>query len=250
LKLTRIDAGFLTKPLTHRGLHGDEIPENSRAAVIAAIDAGYGIELDLQLSADNEAMIFHDYDMKNLTGAAGPIQRQTTQDLKNRLLANGEPVPALAEILTLVAGRAPLLLEIKDQDGALGPNVGRLEQRIAELVTAYNGPLAVMSLNPHSMFAMQKYAASISRGLVTAQFNASSWPLVPESRRTELSGIPDFESCGACFVSHHFKHLEMPRVAEIKAAGAPVLCWTIKSQTDEATARRIADNITFEGYLP
>ena len=250
MKLPELHADFLTKPLAHRGLHGGEIPENSRAAMKAAIDAGYGIELDLQLSADNEAMVFHDYDMKRLTGTAGPIRMQTVSALNALNLSNGEPIPTLIEILELVDGRAPLLIEIKDQDGALGPNVGILESRTAELLAKYNGPVAVMSFNPHSVFAMQKHAPSVSRGLVTAQFNASDWPLVPDNRRTELSAIPDFEQCGASFISHYFKHLEMPRVAELKQKAVPVLCWTIKSQQDETIARQVANNITFERYLP
>jgi len=250
LKLTNLPRDFLTKPLAHRGLHGGQIPENSRAAFVAAVDAGYAIELDLQLSAEGEAMVFHDYDMKRLTGAAGPIRLQNAADLADRHLSNGETVPTLAEILELVAGRVPLLIEIKDQDGALGANVGALEARTAELVNKARGPLAVMSFNPYAIYAMQRHAPDVPRGLVTSAFPKASWGMVPQSRLDDLAKIPDFIDCGACFISHNHRHLDMDRVCEIKDTSAPVLCWTIKNQNDETMARQVADNITFEGYLP
>ncbi|MEL6680763.1 MAG: phosphodiesterase, partial [Pseudomonadota bacterium] len=81
-------------------------------------------------------------------------------------------------------------------------------------------------------------------------FEAVFWPDVPEDRRTELAGIPDLDRVGACFISHNRAHLDSPRVHEIKAAGLPILCWTVRSADQEAEAREIADNITFEGYSP
>ncbi|MCF6304227.1 MAG: phosphodiesterase [Rhodobacteraceae bacterium] len=248
--MPELHADFLTKPLAHRGLHNDSITENSRAAFMAAINAGYGIELDLQLSADGAAMVFHDYNMKRLTGTSGPIQAQTRQQLKSQFLNNGENIPSLQEILDLVKGQVPLLLELKDQDGALGPDIGRLEQRCADLVRGYQGPIALMSFNPHSIYALAKIAPDVARGLVTDQFNKSDWQLVPQNRLTELRDIPDFAKCGAGFISHNHKHLDMPIVAKIKQSGAPVLCWTVKSAKQEIAARKVADNITFEGYLP
>lgn len=237
-------------PLAHRGLHGGEIPENSRAAFMAAIDAGYGIELDLQLASDGEAMVFHDFDLERLTGVAGLIQMQSSDALKNCHLKNGESIPTLIDILTLVAGRVPLLVEVKDQDGALGPNVGILEKRAAELVNAYDGPLAVMSFNSHAVCALQEHAPSVPRGLITSDFAPKSWPTVPRSRLDELAAIQDYDVCGADFISHRFNTLNIPRVAALKALGAAVICWTIKNPQDEARSRQFADNITFEGYLP
>lgn len=250
MRLTDLPLSFLTAPLAHRGLHGAEIPENSRASFMAAIEHGYGIELDLQLSADGEAMVFHDYNLKRLTGVNGPIRQQTAAALANLKLANGEGIPTLSDVLNLVAGRAPLLVEIKDQDGILGPNVGELEARTAEVIANYSGPLALMSFNPHAVYALQKLAPTVPRGLTTRHFTNAKWPLVPAKRLAELDDIPDFEACGATFLSHHHETLNMPRVAEIKATGVPILCWTVKNETDSQAAKKIADNITFEGYLP
>ncbi len=250
MKLPELHPDFLTKPLAHRGLHDALIPENSRAAFLAAIDAGYGIELDLQLSADGEAMVFHDYNAARLTGISGPIRQKTSAQLQEYRLSNDESIPTLAEILAAIDGKTPVLLELKDQDGALGPDIGILEKRTAELCKNYTGPVAVMSFNPHAIYAMQKYAPHIPRGLVTGQFLPENWRQVPEKRLAELMDIPDFIPTGSRFISHRSTNLNAPRVAEIKAAGNPVLCWTIKTKAQETTSRKIADNITFEGYLP
>lgn len=242
---------FLSVPLAHRALHDIAAgrPENSRAAVRAAIEAGYGIEIDVQLSADGEAMVFHDYHLARLTAQSGPVRQRPAQDLAGVTLTGGdEGIPTLPEILALVAGKVPLLIEIKDQDGALGANVGALEQAVGAALVGYPGPVAVMSFNPHAVAAMAWHAPDVARGLVTEAFKAGEWPLVPAATRERLAGIPDFDAVGASFVSHDRTDLGAGSVAALKARGVPVLCWTVRSPEEEAAARRIADNITFEGY--
>ena len=116
----RLHPDFLTMPLAHRALHdvADGRPENSRAAVTAAIDAGFGIEIDLQLSSDEQAMVFHDYDLARLAEAEGTVQQRDAATLAGIRLRGGEEgIPTLPEILSLVAGRVPLLIELKDQQG-------------------------------------------------------------------------------------------------------------------------------------
>jgi glycerophosphoryl diester phosphodiesterase len=142
----------------------------------------------------------------------------------------------------------PLLIEIKDQDGAMGPDVGPLEEALARGLEGYTGPVAVMSFNPHSIAKMAELAPDLPRGLTTAGFSAEHWPHLPAARRGELAGIPDFERVGASFISHDARDLDNPRVAELKAAGVPILCWTIRSPEEEAEARKLAANITFETY--
>ena len=242
---------FLSAPIAHRALHdlSEGRPENSRAAICAAIEAGYGIEIDLQPSSDGQAMVFHDYALKRLTGQDGTISTQPADALGGiGLLGGDEGIPTFSEVLALVAGRVPLLVEIKDQDGSLGPNIGRLENAAARDISGYEGPLAFMSFNPHSVAALADLAPHIPRGLVTDSYDEKGWPLIPPARRDELRAIPDFDRSGACFISHQASDLSRPRVAEIKATGAAILCWTVRSPDDEAKARRIADNITFEGY--
>lgn len=246
-----LPAAFTRLPLAHRALHDlrNGRPENSRAAIQAAIDAGYGIEIDVQLSADGAAMVFHDDVLDRLTEQSGPVRDRSAVDLSQIALRGGdEGIPTLTEVLAQIAGRVPVLIEIKDQDGAMGPDVGALEHAVAKAVAGYGGPCAVMSFNPHSVAQMQDLAPDVPRGLVTSAYDPEAWWPLPEATCQRLRDIPDYARVGACFISHEAADLDRPRVAELKQAGATVLCWTIRSAAEEAQARRVADGITFEGY--
>lgn len=240
---------FLDRPIAHRALHGPGRPENSRAAIKAAVDAGYGIEIDLQLSKDGQAMVFHDYALTRLTGAKGPIQQRTATELGQLTLVGGnEGIPTLTEVLDLVSGAVPLLIELKDQDGRMGPNIGALEQATANAATGYDGPVAFMSFNPHSVAEMARLCPDRPRGLTTCACTADDFPTLSESIRSHLRTMPGLADMEASFISHHRTDLDSPLVAEQKARGLHVLCWTIRSPGEEAEARRIVDNVTFEGY--
>lgn len=243
---------LLSPALTHRGLHdvADGRPENSLEAIQAAIDHGYGIELDLQLSQDGVAMVFHDYHLGRLTGETGPVTLRSAAALGQIVLTGGKTgIPTFADVLTLVAGKVPLLIEIKDQDGQMGENVGPLERAAAADLAGYTGDVAVMSFNPHSVMAFGEAAPDIPRGLVTAAFDPMGWAPLPARICDYLRDIPDYDRTGATFISHEGPDLDRARVADLKAAGAHILCWTIKSAAQEAQARKVADNVTFEGYL-
>ncbi|MCV2893094.1 glycerophosphodiester phosphodiesterase family protein [Lentibacter sp. XHP0401] len=248
-----LPASFLAAPIAHRGLHdlANGVPENSLASFDAAIANGYGIELDLQMSADGVAMVFHDYSLERLTGEKGAVAQRTAHQLGQIPLTGGqEGIPTLAQTLALVAGRAPLLIEIKDQDGALGPNVGPLEEAAVKALTGYAGDVALMSFNPHAVAALAKLAPHIPRGLTTCNYDPKDWTTIPKARLAELVPIPDFTRTSAGFISHQASDLASPHVAALKAQGVPVLCWTIRTSMEEAAARKLADNVTFEGYLP
>lgn len=249
-----LPAAFLGAPIAHRGRHDRArgILENSRAAVRAAVAGGFGIEIDLQRSADGEAMVFHDATLSRLTARRGPVAAETAATLAALPLGGagpGETIPTLAEILALVAGRVPLLLEVKDPEDSCAPVDGVLERRVAALLAGYAGPVAVMSFNPHSVAHLAAAAPGVPRGLTTCAFDGPDWPL-PDYRRAELAGIADFGPTGAGFISHDHRDLDSPAVSALRAAGVPVLCWTIRSAAAEAAARRIAQNVTFEGYDP
>lgn len=247
-----LPASFLARPIAHRGLHdrANGIAENSRDAFEAAISHGYGIELDLQLSADKQAMVFHDYDMRRLTGEAGPIQqRQAACLTRTKLSDSTNMIETLPEILDLVAGRAPLLIELKDQDGGMGPDIGALEDQTAAALRGYGGDVAVMSFNPHSTARLAQLLPDIPRGITTSSYIYKNWPL-SKATCDRLRDIPDFESSGASFISHEADDLANPRVAALKQQGATILCWTIRSQAQAEDALKVAQNITFEGYLP
>lgn len=242
---------FLTLPITHRAYHDRAArrPENSRAAVRAAVAAGYAIEIDIQPSADGVPMVFHDYDLRRLTGVAGRIRGRTASDLAAlTLLDDDEGIPTLTEVLAIVAGKVPLLIEIKDQDGAMGPAVGDLEQAVADALKDYQGPVALMSFNPHSVAALATVAPHLPRGLTTSAYSPDGWPLLPAAVRDHLRMIPDLQRTGSSFISHEAADLDRPLVAALKAQGIAILCWTIRSPAAEAKARTVAQNITFEGY--
>ncbi len=249
--MTSLPAEYIARPFAHRGLHDRAagIVENSRAAIMAAVEAGYGVEIDIQISADGEAMVFHDYEMERLTGEQGFARTRSARDLSLiKLKDSDEGIPTLSEVLSLVGGRAPLLIEIKDQHLALGPVDGVVEKRVVQLLAGYAGQTALMSFNPHSVAHCRDMAPQIPRGRVTCDFGVEDWAQVPAARRVELAALSDLETLGASFISHQHDVLGDDAVTAVKATGLPVTCWTIRSPEEEAVARLVADNITFEGF--
>ncbi len=247
-----LDPVFLSRPIAHRALHDvtNGRAENSPKAIAAAIAAGYGIEIDLQLSRDGVPMVFHDYNLDRLAQGTGPIaQYRATELAQIPLRHDGDGIPTLKQVLAQIDGQVPLLIEIKDQDGEMGPDVGPLGAATAAVLHDYTGAVAVMSFNPHAVAEMRDLLPDVPRGLVTDPYAANDWPTVPAKVRDRLAGIPDYDTAGCCFVSHNVADLSAPRVTQLRDAGATILCWTVKSAQAEAEARKVADNITFEGYL-
>ncbi|WBU57118.1 glycerophosphodiester phosphodiesterase family protein [Paracoccus sediminicola] len=246
-----LHSDFTRLPIAHRGLHSKGVPENSLAAFRAAIEAGYGIELDIQPAADGTPMVFHDYDLNRMCGDEGFIADMDPEDLAELRLDDGdEAIPTLEETLREVAGQVPLLIEIKDQDGRMGKMIGELQDRVAALLEGYDGPVAVMSFNPHAVKALAAAAPEVTRGLVACGFEKESWPMLDDDSRAELASLSDFDRSGAQFLSHDWRDLDNPAVAELSGRGVPILCWTVRSAEEENEARRVAAGITFEGYRP
>ncbi|MBN8631449.1 MAG: phosphodiesterase [Rhodobacterales bacterium] len=242
---------FLRLPITHRALHDRSAGriENSPAAIKAAVAAGYGIEVDLQLSADGVAMVFHDETLDRLTDETGPVNARTAAELgRIRLAGSTDTIPTLAEVLALIAGRVPLLIEIKDQSLVMGPTDGRLEAATAGTLKGCKGDVALMSFNPASVAHLARLAPHVPRGITTSAYDPDDWAPMPADMCAQFRAIPDYDATLSSFISHEAPDLARPRVAELKAQGARVLCWTIRSAADEALARRVADNVTFEGY--
>ncbi|VAV92629.1 Glycerophosphoryl diester phosphodiesterase, partial [hydrothermal vent metagenome] len=185
------------------------------------------------------------------TAEQGAIQLRDSADLHETPLIGGEEgIPTFAEVLELVAGRVPLLVELKDQHGQMGPTDGRLERAVADDLKGYQGPLALMSFNPNSIITLADLAPDVPRGIVTSTYAKTNknWQLLRPETRDRLRDIPDYDVAQASFISHQVDDLANPRVAELKAKGAVILCWTVRSVEQEHEARQVADNITFEGY--
>ena len=249
----RLPDSFFSAPIAHRGLHDQDagVIENSLPAFQAAIASGYGIELDVQLTSDGVPMVFHDYDMARLTGHSGAIQTRPADAVRDMVLSGAQDtIFDLQEVLKLVVGQVPLLIELKDQDGAMGPNIGTLEESVARALQGYSGDVGVMSFNPHTVARMRDVLPDVPRGLVTSSYIPEVWAPLPVSVCDHLRDIPDYDMSGASFISHEVSDLDRPRVAELKAQGAQILCWTVKSQAVADAALQVAQNITFEGFIP
>jgi glycerophosphoryl diester phosphodiesterase len=242
---------FLRLPLAHRGLHDPAkgVIENSLSAFRAAIEAGYGIELDVQRSADDVAVVFHDDDLDRLTDATGAFQDYRAADLRRMgLRGSSDTIPTLQEVMALVAGKVPVLVEIKENWNTMEDTDGRLEAAVAAVLAGYPGPVAVMAFNPHCIAHMARLAPDLPRGLTTEAYDPVLNAPIPAEVCDHLREIPDYDRTGSSFISHQASDLGRPRVAELKAQGAAILCWTIRSPEAEAAARKVADNVTFEGY--
>lgn len=250
--MTRLPPAFLTRPIAHRGYHNkaEGVIENSPSAFAAAIAAGYPIELDLQLSRDGVPMVFHDDTLERLTAETGAVRDRDAAELETFTLKGGtDRIPTLARVLEQVDGAVPLLIELKDQHGAMGETDGVLERAALDILKEYAGPFALMSFNPSMIAKVAALSPETPRGIIGCAWRKVDEPHVPVDRRAELAAIPGFKEIGADFLSHDHTDLDSPRVEQLKAQGVPILCWTIRSPEQERQARKIADNITFEGYV-
>lgn len=246
--------GFFARPVAHRGLHDRAAGrvENTLSAVRAAADRGFAIEIDMQLSADGQAVVFHDETLDRLTAERGPVRARTAAELARIPVAGGggDAIPTLGDVLAAVVGRAPLVIEIKDQGGRLSTEgVGPLEAAVVRALADYRGPVAVMSFNPASMAEAARLAPALPRGLVACA--ADGWDEdLPPARLAALARLEEFEAVGAAFASYRWRDLPTPETARLRAAGVPVISWTLRSAADAALALRHCDAVTFEGYDP
>lgn len=249
--MSRLHPDFLRLSLAHRGLHDRAagVIENSLSAMRAAADAGYGIEIDVQVSADGAAMTFHDDALDRLTAEAGPVNARRAADLARIALTGGggDLIPTLAETLAVVAGRVPVVIEIKRQADGPGP----LAAATAAALASYSGLAAVMSFDPRAIAWFRDNAPNVPRGLVSHAFDDPKDDAgLSAAARAALADLAHFDTLGADFVSYGATDLPRPAVAALRARGVPALCWTIRTEAAARAALRHADNITFEGFRP
>ncbi len=233
---------FLTaKPFAHRGLHDGTglCPENSLIAAARAVEAGFPIELDVRLSRDGEVVVFHDATLLRMTGADGAVADKTWADLSAlRLLGGSHGIPRLADVLSLVAGRVPLLVEVK-QDG----RPGALEKQTASLLQGYRGDVAVQSFNPLTVGFFARHAPGLPRGQL-ADLNGGG-VVGRLLSRYFLNGF----SCPQ-FVAVRVSALPHDKTAALRTRGLPVLGWTVRSEEARKACAPYTDNIIFEGFVP
>lgn len=237
------------RPIAHRALHGGALVENTLGAAAAAVTANYAIETDLQLSADGEMIVFHDDTLERLTTASGPVKARTSAELKSIAFKDSsERIPTLGELLTLVAGRTPLVLELKSAwDGD-----DRLAARVAKQLESYAGPVAAMSFDPRMVEALRKYAPGLPRGIVAERYyRAAHWDKMPWLRKLALGNLLHFLSTRPHFVAYRVQNL--PAIAPLlarHALGMPLLTWTVCTEAERRRARFWANQVIFEGFRP
>ena len=228
------------QPYAHRGLHGPGCPENSRAAFAAAIAAGHGIELDVQAARDGEAFVFHDERLERLTSAQGLFSAHSGDELDTVTLRdNGETLPRLSEILSLVAGRVPILIEIKTPRIP----VGVLCLAVRRALEGYAGNVAIMSFNPAVGNWFRNHASRFVRGLVITE----QGPATRLARfRREVERRVALWTVKPDFLAYDIRDLPSPFATVQHSRGLKLLTWTVRTAQQERTAFAHADEIIYE----
>lgn len=229
--------GWLTaSPYAHRGLHGAGALENSRSAFDAAIAAGFGIECDIQLTRDCHAVVFHDYELGRLTGNEGRVSDRTLAELQRvKLAGSTETIPSLSDILELIGGRVPVLLELKRQK----TNASALCPPVLEALRSYHGAAAAMSFDPQVGRWFARHAPQVIRGLVVTE-NRRRGARGAVGRQLALWGArPDF-------LAYDVRDLPSRFGSAQRARGIPILTWTVRNGRDEEVASTFADQIIHE----
>ena len=239
------------RPVAHRGLHDRArgIIENMPGAAQAAIDANFGIECDIQLTADGEAMVHHDDALGRLTEGSGALLGLTAAELRTvRFKDTPERMMSLGDLCALTKGRVPLVIEVKSHfDGDR-----KLVARMSQVLASYRGPVAGMSFDPDQVLALRSLMPGLPRGIIAERtYEAADWPEATPAQRE-----------GMLHLRHAFRtrpHFVAYRVDELPALapwigrhifGLPLLTWTVRSPEQRQRAARYADQMIFEGFRP
>lgn len=233
-------------PIAHRGLwSASGAPENSLAAFQHAVERGYGVELDVQLSADGEAIVFHDAELARLTGTAGRLRDKTARDLRDLALAGtDETIPTLAEALTVIGRQGLVIIELKTPPG----EVGALEKRVAEVLIDHAGPAAVASFNPYSVAFFADHHPKVLRGLIS--YSYADQPRLAADQRRSFQALEHASIARPHFLSLGADILPSGAAAELRQAGKPVIAWTVRSADVWEGLKPACDNYIFEGFAP
>lgn len=247
-----IHLGWLTaQPIAHRGLHdaSSGLVENTAGAVRGAIAAGYGIEVDVQVSGDGEAMVYHDDALGRLTEGNDRLDRLTATVLRRVVFrGSSEHMMTLPDLCDLVAGRTTMVIELKSRfDGD-----ERLASRVAEVLAGYRGPAAPMSFDLRQILVLRKKAPHLPCGIVAARYRPHPyWDLMPFWMRYGMGYLLTGLIARPQFVAYAVADLPAlaPSFAR-RVLGLPVLAWTVRTEAERQRAARFADQMIFEGFRP
>jgi glycerophosphoryl diester phosphodiesterase len=237
------------RPIAHRGLHdGVTAIENTTTAFQAAMDGSYGIETDLQITSDGEAIVHHDFALGRLTLGSRQLAAMTAAGLKEvPFKATADRMMTLGELCDFVAGRVPLVIELKsrfDDDMTL-------VSRAAEVLQAYKGPAALMSFDPAPIAVLRDIAPEIPRGIVAERhYVHKEWEGLSSSDKS-LGFLLHAPRSRPHFIAYGVKDLPSPGPLIARYLfGRPLLTWTVRSQEDRQRAKRWANQMIFEGFRP
>lgn len=225
----------------HRGLHDKVTPENSLAAFSLACEEGLGMELDVQLSRDGEVMVFHDYTLKRMTGEEGKLCERTAEELSQlRLKDSDQTIPTFRQVLELVGGRTPLLVELKGggSDVSLCP-------KVAELLSTYQGPYCIESFNPLLLGEIRKHLPDAYRGLLYTNLyrdkeNRTLKNFLPLCMALNFHAKPNF-------IAYNKKDRDsLPVRLTTRLYKAPKFVWTVKTQEGVDLAHSLGEHPIFE----
>ncbi|MBE5865756.1 MAG: glycerophosphodiester phosphodiesterase [Lachnospiraceae bacterium] len=230
----------------HRGLHDNatEAPENSMAAFKKAVEAGYGMELDVQLTKDRVPVVFHDDTLERMCGKAGKVSDYTYEELQAFYLGKSrEQIPKLEDVLQLVDGRTPLIVElkIKTADLSLCPVVDKL-------LSDYKGLYCIETFHPFGLWWYRIHRREVIRGQLSNAFMRENeydgaFYYILQSLLLNFIGRPDFIA-----YNHLYSDVLSRRIC-CKWLGAVSVGWTIKSKEELERARKDFDLYIFEGFL-
>ncbi|MBL4613055.1 MAG: hypothetical protein JKY91_04865 [Emcibacter sp.] len=229
-------------PFAHRGLHGPLTShvENSPSAFQAANDRGHGFELDVLLSKDGKAMVFHDVSLERLTGQTGQIQDFTAAQLTSFTLTDSnDTIPTLKELLTVTDRNYPVLIEIKGDQGQLD----QIAKAVYDDIRDYSGPVAIMSFYPDIIRWFQKHAPHVLRGLVATPLNDGEMPEAFFSLANQTSLIV---SLAVDFIAYDITALPNTVTEYCRAQNIPVLTWTVRTEELRRKAAQYTDNRIYE----
>jgi glycerophosphoryl diester phosphodiesterase len=236
---------LLSTPIAHRGLHdaGRGVPENTLAAFEAAREAGFPIELDVRLLRDGAVAVFHDENLRRLTGVDGPLAQEDTRSISTRRVAGSrQTIPLLSQVLERVGGKVAIVVELKNF-GAPGP----LEAAVQALLAGYPGDFAVQSFNAHSMAWFKSNAPRFTRGHLAGgqSVRGPDGALPTALRKLDLIEVSD-----PAYLGYDIRSLPDEAVASMRAGGMPVVGWTVRTQEERRKALEHCDNYIFERIDP
>lgn len=231
----------------HRGLHGEGRPENSMAAFRAALEAGYGIELDIHLLKDGNLAVIHDSSLKRTTGCDGQIEDLSTEDLQNyRLEGTEETIPTFRELLDLYAGKAPLIVELKPVDG----NHAALTEAACAMLEDYPGIYCVESFDPRCVLWLKKHHPQVIRGQLAENFYRNNFGLSPALQFIMTNSLLHFFTMPD-FTAYKFDDRKnLSTFLCRKLLRVQGVSWTLRTKEDYDTAVKEGWIPIFENFRP